>query len=429
MSEFNTELAQAILKNQPIEEFFRQHLETAINKVLEIELTEHLGYEKNSTSGYNSGNSRNGFYTRGLDTSWGRLTINIPRDRNGSFNQQLIPDYARRTDDLETTIITLYKKGITTREIADLVEKLYGHHYSPTTVSNISSALGEQVNTFHERQLSKRYVVVYMDATYLSVRRDSVAKEPLHVLLGITPDGTKEIIDFALYPSESAANYEEMLASIKKRGVEDVLVFASDGLPGIRDAAARQFPRSQHQQCWVHLSRTVSRHIRKCARSEVLNDLKQVYNSDTEAQAKEQLEQFLEKHKKNYPRLKSVFEGKEESLFKFYKFPKQIRASLYTTNIIERSNKSLKRKTKQKEQFPNESALIRFVCAHYSEENRAYATRAHRGFMAVSAEILEMFEKLDETGKQTKPPDAPHQTLNSESSSEFETVKEVKLAG
>ena len=429
MSEFTTELAQAILENQPIEEFFRSHLETAINKILEIELTEHLGYEKSSTSGYNSGNSRNGFYTRGLDTSWGKLSINVPRDRNGSFNQQLIPDYARRTDDLETTIITLYKKGITTREIADLVEKLYGHHYSPTTVSNISSALEKQVNAFHERQLSKRYVVIYMDATYLSVRRDSVAKEPLHVLLGITPDGTKEIIDFALYPSESAANYEEMLASIKKRGVEDVLMFASDGLPSIRDAVLRQFPRSQHQQCWVHLSRTVGRRIRKCDRSEVLNDLKQVYKSDTEAQAKEQLEQFLEKHKKNYPRLKSVFEEKEESLFQFYKFPKQIRDSLYTTNIIERSNKSLKRKTKQKEQFPNESALIRFVCAHYSDENRAYATRAHRGFKAASAEILEMFEKLDKTGTQTKPLDAPHQTLNSESSGEFESAKEIKLAG
>ena len=140
----------------------------------------------------------------------------MPRDRNGHFEQQLIPDYARRTDELETTIITLYKKGITTREISDLIEKIYGHHYSPATMFNISKAVADQVENFHKRQLSERYAVIFMDATYLNVRRDSVAKEPLHMLLGITPDGTREVLDYALYPTETAANYEEMMESIKK---------------------------------------------------------------------------------------------------------------------------------------------------------------------------------------------------------------------
>ena len=121
--------------------------------------------------------------TNGLDTKYGKLHISVPRDRNGIFNQKLIPDYARRTDDLETTIITLYKKGITTREITDLIEKLYGHYYSPATVSNITKAVESQVKEFHTRQLSDKYVAIFMDATYLNVRRDSVAKEPLHVLL------------------------------------------------------------------------------------------------------------------------------------------------------------------------------------------------------------------------------------------------------
>ena len=276
MSQLNTELTAALLNNESLDEFFRSHLETAINDLLKNELTAFLGYEKHSAEGYNTGNSRNGYYERDLDTKYGKLHISVPRDRNGIFNQKLIPDYARRTDDLETTIITLYKKGITTREITDLIEKLYGHYYSPATVSNITKAVESQVKEFHTRQLSDKYVAIFMDATYLNVRRDSVAKEPLHVLLGITPDGTREVLDYALYPTESAVNYEEMLQNIKSRGVKQVLLFASDGLEGMRDAVKRQFPDADHQQCWVHLSRTVCRYIRNKDRKEVLGDLKRV---------------------------------------------------------------------------------------------------------------------------------------------------------
>ena len=392
MSDLNTELMTALLKNESLDDVFRSHLEKAVNEVLKIELTAFLGYEKSSILGYNTGNSRNGFYERDLDTSYGKIHIRVPRDRAGLFEQQLIPDYARRTDELETTIITLYRKGITTREISDLIEKIYGHHYSPATMSNISKSLNDQVETFHHRPLSKRYVAIFMDATYLSVRRDSVAKEPLHVLLGITPDGTREVLDYALYPTESASNYEEMLASIKQRGVEEVLLFASDGLEGMRDAVKRQFPKAEHQQCWVHLSRTVARYIRNKDRKEVLGDLKKVYQASSEESAREQLEAFLEKHRKQYPKLRGIFERAVERLFKFYMFPAEIRRSLYTTNLIERSNKGLKHKSKTKEQFPNENSLDRFVCCYYSDLNRSYADRAQRGFHLVSAELLQMFE-------------------------------------
>ena len=392
MSELNTELMTALLKNESLDEFFRVHLEKAINDLLQIELTEFLGYEKHSVEGYNSGNSRNGYYSRELDTKYGKLHISVPRDRNGDFDQKLIPDYSRRTDDLETTIITLYRKGITTREIADLIERLYGHCYSPATVSNITMSVASQVETFHKRQLSEKYVVVFMDATYLNVRRDSVAKEALHVLLGITPDGTREILDYALYPTESAANYEEMLASIKERGVKQVLLFASDGLEGMRDAVKRQFPQSEHQQCWVHLSRTVARYIRQKDRKEVLGDLKTVYRSDNAKQAEAALSGFLEKYKKTYPRLAGIFERAGQSLFQFFRFPEAVRKSIYTTNLIERSNKGLKHKSKVKEQFPNEDSLERFICCYYSDLNRDYGERAQKGFKQASTEILQMFE-------------------------------------
>ena len=392
MNELNTELMTALLKNESLDDIFRSHLEKAVNDLLKLELTEFLGYDKHSTDGYGSGNSRNGFYTRELDTKYGKLHISIPRDRNGSFEHHLIPDYARRMDDLETTIITLYRKGITTREISDLIEKLYGHHYTPATVSNISKAVADQVKVFHERPLSERYVVIFMDATYLSVRRDSVAKEPLHVLLGITPDGTREILDYALYPTEAASNYEEMMSSLKARGVKQVLLFASDGLEGMRDAVKRQFPEAEHQQCWVHLSRTVSRYIRNKDRKEVLGDLKAVYHADSEGNARKVLQTFLEKYHKRYPKLSGIFEWAEKSLYSFLKFPEAIRSSLYTTNLIERSNKGLKHRSKVKEQFPNENALERFVCCYYSDQNRSYAERMQRGFAAASSEIMQMFE-------------------------------------
>ena len=394
MNELNTELMTALLKNESLDDVFRSHLETAVNELLKIELTEFLGYDKHSTDGYGSGNSRNGFYSRELDTKYGKLHISVPRDRNGSFEQHLFPDYSRRTDDLETTIVTLYRKGITTREISDLIEKLYGHHYTPATVSNISKAVADQVKVFHERPLSERYVVVFMDATYLSVRRDSVAKEPLHVLLGITPDGTREILDYALYPTEAASNYEEMMASLKARGVKQVLLFASDGLEGMRDAVKRQFPEADHQQCWVHLSRTVSRYIRNKDRKEVLGDLKTVYRAASEEDARRALQEFLEKHTKRYPKLSGIFERAEQSLYVFLKFPEAIRSSLYTTNLIERSNKGLKHRSKIKEQFPNEDALERFVCCYYSDQNRSYAERMQRGFSLASSEIMQMFDPL-----------------------------------
>lgn len=393
MSNLNTELAEALLKNESLDEVFRSHLEAAVNDLLKAELTAFLGYEKSSISGYGSGNSRNGFYQRDLDTKYGKLHISVPRDRNGDFDQQLIPDYTRRTDDLETTIITLYRKGITTREISDLIEKLYGHHYSPATMSNIAKSVEKQVEQFHNRDLSDKYVVIYMDATYLNVRRDSVAKEALHVLIGIAPDGTREVLDYALYPTESACNYEEMLKVVKKRGVKQVLLFASDGLEGVRDAVKRQFPEAEHQQCWVHLSRTVARYVRNKDRKEILGDLKSVYRATSEKAAKEALKVFLEKHGSRYPRLSGIFDRAEPSLYQFFHFPAEIRNSLYTTNLIERSNKGLKHKSKVKEQFPNESSLERFVCCYYSDLNRSYAERAQRGYRQVSAELLLMFEK------------------------------------
>jgi transposase-like protein len=391
MSYINTKLLEALHNNQSVEEVFRQELETAINELISIELTEFLNYEKYDYSGRNSGNSRNGSYNRTIHTTYGDLTIKVPRDRNGEFSQQTITPYKHNSDTLEDTIIHLYKKGITTREISDLIEKMYGHYYTPQTISNITKAVEGLVKEFHNRQISNKYIVVYCDATYLNVRRDSVAKEALHVILGINSEGEKEVLDYALYPSESSNNYREMLENLKERGLEQVLLFATDGLKCLSDACLEVFPNAKYQPCWTHISRNVMKNIRNKDKAKVMQDLKKVYNCETEEESKNTLFEFVNKYQKLYPKATAVLDD-ISYLFTFYAFPSGIRKSIYTTNLIENLNKNLKRGTKRKEQFPNEDSLERYVCSFYCDYNRKYSARIHKGFNQCKSELNSMFK-------------------------------------
>lgn len=393
MSNLNTELVKALAQGNSIEEVFRQQLETAMNDLLQTEMVEFIGYERYSPEGYGSGDNRNGFYSREFKTKYGALKLSVPRDRNGQFKQHTLPARKRSDDALETTVIQLYEKGITTREIADIIEKMYGQHYSAQTVSNISKAVQSQVEQFHSRQVEENYAVIYCDATYVSLRRDSVAKEAIHVVMGITPDGRKEILDYAIYPSESAAHYEEMLANLKERGLNNILLVVTDGLVGMREAVARQFPKAKYQKCWVHIARTVASIVRKAARKEALADLKTVYQQDAADSAGKELDNFVGKYGSKYPRIAKLF-GDRDGLFAFYGFPKAIRKSIYTTNIIENNNKGLKHKTKRKEQFPNEQSLESFVCCYYSEYNRCWSNRSHPGFKDAESELLSMLDMI-----------------------------------
>lgn len=391
MSNINTKLMQALVENSSIGEIFRQQLEDTVNHLLKSELSAFLGYEKHSSKGWGSGNSRNGFYSREFHTEYGTLHLQIPRDRQGDFHQQTLPERKRQGDALETTIIQLYRRGVTTRQISELVEQMYGQYYTPQTVSNIASAVQEQVETFHHRRISKRYAVIYCDATYLNPRRDSVAKEALHVILGITPDGQKEVLDYGIFPTESAANYADMLKNLQGRGLEDVLLFVTDGLSGIRDKLLELFPKARHQYCYVHLARTISRLVRPTVRKEILSDFKNVYQADSAQEAARALEKFLGKWASKYPKLAAIFSC-QDGLFAFYAFPAAIRSSIYTSNLIENNNKGLKHRAKLKEQFPNEASLERFVCTYYSDYNRKHADRSHRGFRDAESELLKMFD-------------------------------------
>lgn len=395
MNDIITELFKGLQNgsniSDAVNELLRQEVEKAVNELLQLELTAFLDYEKWDPIGYNTGDSRNGSYTRSLDTKFGKITVIIPRDRNGEFKQHTVPRYQRNDGSLEDTVIQLYRKGITTSEIADLIEKMYGSYYTPQTISNMTKMTEELVQKFHSRRLNQRYSVIYADATYINVRRDSVAKEALHILIGINDEGTKELLEYRLYPSESAENYRELLKDIKTRGVKEVLLFISDGLKELRNVFIEEYPNASHQACWVHISRAVGRHIRRKDSADIYADLKKIYRAETEEESRAEYESFTEKYGKQYPKAVNVLKNCP-SLFTFYSFPAAIRKSIYTSNPIESFNKQLKRDIKRKEQFPNEDSLDRFTCVKAIDYNKRSASHAMKGFKEAAYELDQLFE-------------------------------------
>lgn len=392
MTNNNTNLLNALVGTGTLREEVRTMLQEELQAALQAELTAVLGYEKGDPLGWGSGNNRNGRYRREIDTEFGRLTIAVPRDRNGDFHQRTLPRYDRRAKDITDIIIELYTRGMSDREIADFMKQTYGNYYSASTISDITKALSRRAEAFHARKLVSPYPFIFMDATYVNLRRDSVGKEALHVIMGITPDGHKEILDFALFPTESATNYESMLTELKERGLTGVLLGISDGLPGMEDMIKRVFPFAEHQNCWVHLQRNIMRLVRQKDREAVAGELKIVYTASDKAEAESLLEKFVKRYERNYPKIRIFFSGKT-NLFNFYKYPRSVWKTIYTTNLIESNNKNLKRRIKPKEQFPNEASLDRFVAITYSRYNDKMSERTHSGFKAAEYDLLNMIEQ------------------------------------
>lgn len=392
MDNFTKEMTKTLINGGNIKEIFRFHLEKVINELLKTELSAFLDYDKYDRAGFNTGNSRNGSYNRTIKSEFGELSLNIPRDRNGEFTNQTLEPYRRHDDTLESTVIHLYRKGMTTSDIADLIEKMYGHHYSKQTVSNLTQVMESHVKAFHERPLHKRYTVIYLDATHLPLKRDTVEREAIYLAVGITPEGYKELLTYEIHPTESAYNWKGLLKNLKARGVHQTLLFVTDGLKEIKSTIESIYPKARHQTCWVHIARNVSHKVRTKDRSTVLDTLKNVYRASSKDKAKLALEDFVTMWKKQYPTMVKHLLA-NESLFSFYDFPKVIRPSLYTTNLIEGFNKQLKRFTKRKEQFPNIASLERFLVSYAMDYNSKFKHRIHKGFGKAQYEINLLFNK------------------------------------
>ncbi len=390
MTDFNRECLNALFDKEKFDKFMRTQLEEGLNLLLESELTAFLGYNPYDRNGWNSGNSRNGSYFRQIKTQFGPIKVQVPRDRNGEFHQQTLPAYGQHTDALESTVIQLYSHGVTTREISELIEKMYGSYYSAGTVSNISKQVASQVESYHQRRLSDKFFCVYLDATYIPLRRDTYQREAVYIAVGIKPNGNKEIIDYRIAPVENLEVWSEMITDFKERGLEQVELFLSDGFVGIKDMLKQYYPKSKFQRCLIHIMRNISQKVRVTDRAEILNAFKQVHKQTNQKEVETVLHAFYEAYGSKYSRMIKDLRKLEEDMLVFYQYPKQIRPSIYSTNMIESINRMIKRKTNPKSEFPSEESLDNFLGSQVIDYNDRNANRVHKGFGQV-ADTLESY--------------------------------------
>lgn len=392
MNDFTKDMANALFNQDKINDLFRQKLQQAVNDLLESELTAFLGYNPYERDGWNTGNSRNGAYYRKVDTQFGQIEIKVPRDRNGEFHQHTMPDYKRHTDVLEQTVIKLYSKGVTTREIADLIEKMYGGYYSPAMVSNISKEMIPKVEAYYQRHLSDKFFCVYLDATYIPLKRVTYEREAVYIAIGIKPNGHKEVIDYCIAPTENIEIWSEMLKGFKSRGLEQVELFLSDGVVGMKEAICQSYPKAHFQRCLVHVMRNISAKTRVDDRQKALDEFKQIHTQSNKEMAVQVLHEFYQNWEKAYKNVVRDLRQVEPDLLTFYNYPPAIRASIYSTNMIESFNNRLKRETKPKTEFPTEQSLDTFIGVQAMDYNNRYFNRIHKGFGQVRDTLESYFD-------------------------------------
>ena len=341
-----------------------------------------------SSGGKNSGDSRNGSYERTVQTSLGPLTISVPRDRNGRYEPIAIPRYKRRTDLVTSTIIKLYSSGMSDEEMRLAIGSIYEASYSRSAISSITDAVIEDVKRFSQRRLPKRLFAIFLDSTYVPLRRDSVTKEAINLAMGIDDEGVPMIIGYSITPQESAEAYRELLEGFKSRGLEEVAVAVSDGLSGIDDAISESYPKARRQRCFVHLLRNICSKVRPSDKSSIDDDFMSVARQDTREDGVRSLREFVEKWKARYPKL-AIWAEKTENILTFYDFAEPLRKTIYTNNRIESFNKDIKRMLKKQIQFVSEEALEKRLVSmalHYNEKVGKRKVRCWR-------EIVEYFDQ------------------------------------
>lgn len=363
------QLIDELLKEyQTSDDFFgkegllKQLTKDLVERILQEELTNHLGYEKHDAAGRGSGNSRNGTRRKTVKGDQGELPLDIPRDRRGDFEPQLIPNGQNRLPGFDDKIISLYARGLTNREIQSHLEELYGVDVSPALISNITAVVLDEVKTWQSRPLDVIYPILYLDALQVKIRDEGrVHNKAIYLALGINLDGEKELLGLWISPSEGAKFWLGILNELYSRGVQDVFIVCVDGLSGFPEAIATVYPQAEIQPCIVHLVRNSLRYVSWKQRKAVANDLKTIYQAATIEEGEVALEVFAEKWDAQYPTISKTWRQQWESLSGFFAYPDEIRRVIYTTNAIESLNGSLRQILKTRRVFPNDEAATKLI--------------------------------------------------------------------
>ena len=334
-----------------------------MEQMLEAELSDHLGYEKYEAKGRNSGNNRNGHYEKKLRTSNGDVQIEVPRDRNGTFEPKIVPKYGRNTTELEEKILGMYARGVSTRDIQDALTEMYGVEVSPSLISKVTDKIWENVEAWQNRPLDAIYPIVYLDALHLKIRQDGQVKNTaVYVVLAVDLHGHRDVLGQWVSEGAEGANFWlNVLTDLQNRGVKDIFIATTDGLTGFSDAIQAVFPNTEIQRCVIHQIRTSLRYVAWKDNKAFVKDLKAVYKAPNRETAETNLLHLDEKWNDQYPMAVRSWENNWAELSTFFNFPAEIRRLIYTNNAIEAYHRQLRKVTKTKAVFPTSQAVRKLL--------------------------------------------------------------------
>lgn len=345
----------------------------ALEGMLDAELTEQLGYEKHSPTGKNTGNSRNGKTKKTLKNDNGEIELSVPRDRNGEFDPLVVKKYDRTLGPIEDKIISMYAKGMTTRDIQSHIEEIYGLQVSPTLVSNITEKIVSIATQWQTRPLEAVYPIVFFDAIHYKVRDEGkVVSKAAYTCLGIDINGHKDLLGLWIGESEGANFWLSVITELRNRGVEDIFIACIDGLKGFPEAISSIYPATEIQLCIIHVLRNTLRYVATKNQKEVARDLKAVYSAPTEEAGLAELEKVEEKWGKKYPLPLKSWRQNWNNIATFFKYPEEIRKMIYTTNAVEALHRQFRKVTKSKSLFPNDDALKKMLYLAYRDLSKKW---------------------------------------------------------
>ncbi len=367
-------LAQECASMEDIQRLLKDLFKGTIEQILEAEMDEHLGYDKHSPLGDLTGNSRNGYNKKTVQTQMGKAEIKVPRDRNGEFEPQLIGKYQTKSDNLEQQIIAMYQKGMSTRDIEDHLRNIYGVDASPALISRITDKIVPQMVEWQSRALESIYPIVFFDGIVFKVKKDSkIINKCAYTVLGVTMDGMKEILGIWISENESASFWTTVCNELKNRGVNDILISCHDNLTGLSTAINTVFAKTEQQLCIIHQIRNSTKYVSYKDLKPIMADLKAIYKATNEENALYYLEEFTEKWDKKYPQISKSWRDNWSELSTFFKYPEEVRRLIYTTNAVEGFHRMLRKFTKTKTTFPSDDSLKKSIYLSIDEISKKWS--------------------------------------------------------
>lgn len=391
------ELISKIETKEEFEQIQKQLFKRGIEALLNAELTAHIGHEKGTKPA--SDNVRNGYSEKTLKTPSGKTLIRVPRDREASFEPVIVPKHKTMHQELEDAIMMLYAKGMSTSDIVDFIEQTYGVEYSTSQVSIITNQLIEDIREWQCRPLEDIYAVVWIDAIHYKIRHEGkVISKACMIVLGINLEGQQDILSMSIVENESATSWMSILDDLKTRGVRDILFLCSDNLNGLEKSIEAIYPESIRQICIVHQIRNTMKFVSYKDRREVMKDVKNIYQSGNEEQAKDALAVFKANWDGKYQLAVKSWETNWDNLTAFLQYPQEIRKLIYTTNIIESFNASLRKYTRNKKVFPNDESALKSIYLAFQQIEKKWK-KSRSGWGQIYNQLFINFESRIEPNK------------------------------